>query len=95
MVGGSLVGFEEMKEKYPRGMIVVQGLWILLCATILSLILVSPIHIFNIEKQLLRDVFLFPPNFIPQPYNFIGLVLIPIGMILVIWAIILCYTLVR
>jgi protein-S-isoprenylcysteine O-methyltransferase Ste14 len=85
-----LVDFEEMKERYPRGMIVLQGLWMLLFATILSLIFVRFLRLFlyssNIDKQFVSDVFLFPPNLIPQPYNLIGLVLLPVGMILVIWA---------
>ena len=75
-----------MKQRYPRGLIVVQVLWVILSATILSLILRYILIILNIDKQLVSKVFLFPPNLIPQPYNLIGLVLLPIGMILVIWA---------
>ncbi|MHA2159720.1 MAG: methyltransferase family protein [Candidatus Thorarchaeota archaeon] len=78
--------FEEMKEKYPRGMIVAQGLWILILSTIVTYILISPIYIFNIDGQILVDIFTFPVDIIPQPYNLVGLLLIPIGMLLIIWA---------
>jgi len=78
--------FEEMKEKYPRAMIVVQGLLMLVFATIVSYILISPLYIFDISPQILVDVFTFPADIIPQPYNLFGLLLIPIGMLLVIWA---------
>jgi protein-S-isoprenylcysteine O-methyltransferase Ste14 len=75
-----------VKERYPRGMVVIQALWIIISATILSLILVSPIFIFDIDRQLIKDLFLFPPNLIPHPYNLFGLFLLPVGMILLIWA---------
>jgi protein-S-isoprenylcysteine O-methyltransferase Ste14 len=78
--------FEELKEKYPRGMIVVQGLWILIFATIVTYILISPIYIFDIDGQILVDIFTFPTDIIPQPYNLVGLLLIPVGMLLIIWA---------
>ncbi|MFX1483416.1 MAG: methyltransferase family protein [Promethearchaeota archaeon] len=77
---------EEMKKRHPRGAIAVQGLELLVLATILSLILVLPIYIFNIDEQVIVGVFTFPPDIIPQPYNLIGILLIPIGMLLVIWA---------
>jgi protein-S-isoprenylcysteine O-methyltransferase Ste14 len=78
--------FEEMKEKYPRGMIVVQGLWILIFATIVTYILISPLYIFDIDGQILVDIFTFPADIIPQPYNLVGLLLMPVGMLLIIWA---------
>ena len=78
--------FEEMKEKYPRGMIVVQGLMMLIMSTILSLILISPLYIFDISEQILVDIFTFPADLIPQPYNLFGILMIPIGMLLLIWA---------
>ncbi|MHA1952102.1 MAG: methyltransferase family protein [Candidatus Thorarchaeota archaeon] len=78
--------FEEMKEKYPRAMMVVQGLWIIVFATIISIILFAPLYIFDIDGQILVDVFTFPTDIIPQPYNLVGLLLIPIGMLLIIWA---------
>ena len=78
--------FEEMKEKYPRGMIVVQGLMMLIMSTILSLILISPLYIFDISEQILVDIFTFPADLIPQPYNLVGILMIPIGMLLLIWA---------
>lgn len=78
--------FEEMKEKYPRGMIVVQGLVMLIMATVLSLILISPFYIFDISEQIVVDIFTFPVDLIPQPYNYVGLVFIPVGFLLIIWA---------
>ena len=81
-----MVDFEEMKEKYPRGMIVVQGLWILIVATIFSYILIAPFFIFGWDRQILVDIFTFPPDIIPQPYNLIGILFIPVGMLLMIWA---------
>lgn len=81
-----MVDFEEMKERYPRAMIVVQGLVMIIFSTILTLILISPIYIFDIDGQILVDIFTFPADIIPQPYNLIGIVFFPIGMLLVIWA---------
>ena len=78
--------FEEMKEKYPRGMVVVQGLWILILSTIITYILIAPLYIFEGSIQVLADLFLFPLDIIPQPYNLVGILLIPVGMGLVIWA---------
>ncbi|MHA1963239.1 MAG: methyltransferase family protein [Candidatus Thorarchaeota archaeon] len=77
---------EEMKEKYPRGMIVVQGLWIVIFATIVTIILIAPLYIFDIDGQILVDIFTFPADIIPQPFNLVGLMLIPVGMFLIIWA---------
>ncbi|MBK5190017.1 MAG: hypothetical protein JJE19_00740 [Methanosarcinales archaeon] len=81
-----MVDFNEMKEKYPRTMIIVQLLWITIVATILSYILIFLFNIFDISAQNLEDVFTFPPNVIPQPYNYIGILFIPVGMFLIIWA---------
>ena len=81
-----MVDFEEMKEKYPRGMIVVQGFVMLVMATVLSLLLVAPLAIFDIDGQILFDIFTFPADIIPQPYNLFGIVLLPVGMFLIIWA---------
>jgi len=81
-----MVDFEELKERYPRAMIVVQGLWILTIATIFSYILIAPFYIFGVSTQVLVDVFTFPPDIIPQPFNLIGILPIPVGMLLVIWA---------
>jgi protein-S-isoprenylcysteine O-methyltransferase Ste14 len=77
---------KEMKEKYPRSVIIVQLLWILIVATILSFILISPFYLFDISTQILVDVFTFPPDVIPYPYNFVGIPLILVGMLLIIWA---------
>jgi protein-S-isoprenylcysteine O-methyltransferase Ste14 len=81
-----MVDFEEMKKKYPRTMIVVQLLWITIVATIFSIAIISLIHIFDIPTQTVKDVFTFPHNVIPHPYNFVGILFIPVGMFLVIWA---------
>ena len=81
-----MVDFEEMKERYPRGMIVLQGLVMIIFATILSLILIFPLIIFNIDSQILVDIFTFPPDIFPPPYNLVGILLIPVGMLLVVWA---------
>ncbi|MHA2214264.1 MAG: methyltransferase [Candidatus Thorarchaeota archaeon] len=81
-----MVDFEEMKEKYPRAMTVVQGLSILAIATGFSLILISPIYIFDISTRILVDIFTFPADVIPQPYNLVGILFIPVGMLLIIWA---------
>ncbi len=78
--------FEEMKERYPRGMIVFQGLWLIVIATIMSYILIAPLYIFDIDEQVIVDVFTFPTDIIPQPFNLVGLLLIPVGFLLIIWA---------
>lgn len=81
-----MVDFEEMKERYPRAMIVMQGLWLLVIATIFSYILLAPFYIFDISTQILVDIFTFPADIIPPPYNLVGILFIPVGMLLVIWA---------
>jgi protein-S-isoprenylcysteine O-methyltransferase Ste14 len=81
-----MVDIKEMKENYPRAMIVVQGLWIIIFATIISVVLIAPLYIFDIDGQIIVDIFTFPADIIPQPYNLVGILLIPIGMFLVIWA---------
>ncbi|MHA1906621.1 MAG: methyltransferase family protein [Candidatus Thorarchaeota archaeon] len=81
-----MVDFEEMKEKYPRGMIIFQGFWILMFSTIVTFILISPMYIFNINEQLLVDIFTFPYDLIPIPLNLIGIALMPIGLLLIAWA---------
>ncbi|MHA2379129.1 MAG: methyltransferase family protein [Candidatus Thorarchaeota archaeon] len=81
-----MVDFEEMNQKYPRVMIVAKGLWIIVLATILSLILVSPFYFFDIDRQILVDIFTFPADIVPHPYNLVGILPIPIGGLLVAWA---------
>lgn len=81
-----MVDLEKLKKKYPRVMIVVQGLWILVIATIFSYMLIAPFYIFDISTQILTDIFTYPADIIPQPYNLIGILFIPVGMFLVIWA---------
>jgi protein-S-isoprenylcysteine O-methyltransferase Ste14 len=78
--------FDELKEKYPRGMVVVQGLLMIIVSTIITLLLIAPIYIFDIDGQVLIDVFTYPTDIIPQPFNLIGILFLPIGMVLVIWA---------
>ena len=51
-----------------------------------SLILIAPLYIFDIDEQILVDIFTFPADIIPQPYNLVGLLLIPVGFLLIIWA---------
>ena len=75
-----------MNKKYPRVMIVLKGLWLVVFATIFSLILISPLYIFDIDKQVFRDIFTFPADIIPLPYNLVGIFLIPSGLLLVAWA---------
>jgi protein-S-isoprenylcysteine O-methyltransferase Ste14 len=81
-----MVDLAELSEKYPRVMIVLKGLWKVMFAAIVSLILVAPIYIFDIDRQILVDIFTFPADFIPQPYNLGGVFLIPVGMLLLAWA---------
>ncbi len=81
-----MVDFKEMNKKYPRAMIILQLLWIVMFATILVYILRGLFYISNISTHVLVDVFTFPPNVIPQPYNYVGILFIPVGMFIVIWA---------
>ena len=81
-----MVDIEKLKKKYPRAMIIVQGLGILVIATILSYILMAPFYIFDISTQILVDIFTYPADIIPHPINLIGILFIPVGMFLVIWA---------
>lgn len=78
--------FEELKERYPRGMVVMQGLWILIVATLFSYILIAPFYIFGVSPQVLVDIFTYPVDIIPQPFNLVGLLFIPIGLFFMIWA---------
>lgn len=78
--------FEEMKERYPRGMVVVQGLWMLLAAIIFSYILIAPFYIFGVSPQVLVNIFTYPVDIIPQPFNLVGILFIPIGLLFMIWA---------
>jgi len=52
-----MIDFEEMKERYPRGMIVVQGLVMLIVSTILSLILISPFYFFDNSIEIMVELF--------------------------------------
>ena len=84
--GVSVVDYNELKKRHPRAMRVIQGVKMLVIATVFSLFLVAPLYVFDISAQTLVDIFTFPPDIIPQPYNLVGILLIPIGMLLVIWA---------
>jgi len=86
LYGVLMVDLEKMRKKYPRTMIIVQLLWITIVATILSYILIFLFNIFDISAQNLEGVFTFPPNVIPQVYNYVGILFIPVGMFLIIWA---------
>jgi protein-S-isoprenylcysteine O-methyltransferase Ste14 len=81
-----MADFKELEKKYSSIMIIAQLLWITIVAIILSYILIFLFNIFDISSQNLEDVFTFPPNVIPEPYNYVGILFIPIGMLLIIWA---------
>jgi protein-S-isoprenylcysteine O-methyltransferase Ste14 len=55
-------------------------------ATIITYIFIAPFLIFDIDGQILVDIFTFPVDIIPQPFNLVGLLLIPVGFLLIIWA---------
>jgi len=78
--------FEEMSEKYPRGMLALRGLATLISATAVSLLLISPLYFFEMDIELLILVFTFPVDLIPLPFNLIGIALMPIGLLLIAWA---------
>ena len=67
-------------------MIVVQGIWIIVIATILAYVIFAPFLIFGAHPQILVDIFTYPVDVIPQPFNLVGLLLLPPGMFLIIWA---------
>ena len=81
-----MVDFDTMKKKYPRGMLIVRGLVMVVICTVLSLLLISPLYIFDIDEQAFIDFFTFPADLIPLPYNLVGIFLIPFGLLLVAWA---------
>lgn len=81
-----MVDIKEVKEKYPRSMILIGLLLQTIVATIFALVLISLFYFFEIPTQMMIDFFTFPPNLIPHPYNYVGIALISVGMFLVIWA---------
>lgn len=81
-----MVDFDEMNKKYPRGMLIVRGLVMVVTATVLTLLLLSPLYIFDFDAQVLKDIFTFPADLIPLPYNLVGILLIPFGLLLAAWA---------
>ena len=81
-----MVDIDEMKKRYPRAYIAVRGLWIIILSTILAYVIFAPFLIFNVDTQVLVDIFTFPADMIPQPYNLIGIPFTAIGMFLMIWA---------
>ena len=84
--GVKMSKFEEMTEKYPRGMLVLRGLVMLASATIISILLISPLYFFDIDALLLIAIFTSPTDLIPLPFNLIGIPLMPIGLLLIVWA---------
>ena len=80
-----MADYKELKEKYPRSMIILGLLGQTLVATILVLFLKYLSIFLNISEQSIVDFFTYPVNLIPHPYNWVGILLIPIGMFLVIW----------
>ncbi|MFW9769780.1 MAG: methyltransferase family protein [Candidatus Thorarchaeota archaeon] len=81
-----MVDFEELKKKHPRMWIIAQGVWIIIFSTIIGYVMFSPFLFFGVDDQILVDIFTFPADFIPPPYNWTGLLLLPPGMFLVVWA---------
>ena len=81
-----MVDYEKLKTKHPRVDIFLKGLFMLIVATLLSILLVSPLIIFDVDMLLLVEFFTFPADIIPVPFNLIGIPLIPIGFLLVAWA---------
>ncbi len=81
-----MVDFKEMKQKHPRVTLVLRGLAMVVFATILALVLISPLYVFEVDGQILIDIFTFPADIIPLPYNLAGIFLIPSGLLLVAWA---------
>ncbi len=55
-------------------------------ATLLTLIILSPLYLFHVDGQVLIDIFTFPYDIIPPPFNLIGLPLIALGFLLIVWA---------
>ncbi|MCK5037800.1 MAG: isoprenylcysteine carboxylmethyltransferase family protein [Thermoplasmata archaeon] len=81
-----MADYKEMKKKYPRTVIIMVLVIQTIIATILILFLRYLFIFFDITEQNMVDVFTYPANFIPDPYNWAGVLLIPVGMFIVIWA---------
>lgn len=81
-----MVDYEKMRTEHPRVDIFLKGLFMLVAATLLSILLTSPLIIFDVDMQIVVFVFTFPVDIIPIPFNLIGIPLIPIGLLLVAWA---------
>ena len=81
-----MADYKKLKEKYPRSMILLGLLGQTLVATIIVLILRYLFIFLDISEQNMVGFFTYPPNVIPHPFNYAGILLIPIGMFLVIWA---------
>ncbi len=81
-----MIDYEELKTKHPWVDIFLKGLGILVSSTIVTILLLAPIYIFNIDRQIIVDIFTFPADIIPLPYSLIGLPPIAVGMGLVVWA---------
>ena len=81
-----MADYKKLKKKYPRSMIIMVLILQTIVATIIMLILRYLFIFLDISEKNMVDFFTYPPNVIPHPYNYAGILLIPIGMFLVIWA---------
>ena len=80
-----MVDFKEMWKKHPRAMIGLYLLWSTIVATIFTYILIFLLRSSGISGRAVEDFFTYPPDVIPLPYNYLGVLFIPVGMFLVIW----------
>lgn len=78
--------FKRTNKKSTRGMLILRILGLIVVSTIVSLLLVSPIYFLENDIDLLILIFTFPVNLIPSPYNLLGLLLLPLGLIIIAWA---------
>jgi len=81
-----MVDYEKFKDEHPRVDIFLKGLFMTVVATILSILLVSPLIFLDVDMLLFVEFFTFPVDIIPFPFNLIGIPLMPIGLLLVAWA---------
>ena len=82
-----MVDYEKFKTEHPRVDMFLKGLFMLVVATILSILLVSPlVFLDDVDMLLFVEFFTFPADIIPFPFNLIGILLMPIGLLLVAWA---------
>ena len=86
MVNYPMVDYEKLKTEHPRVDMFLKGLFMLVVTTVLSILLVSPLIFFDVDMLLFVEFFTFPVDIIPFPFNLIGILLMPIGLLLVAWA---------